>query len=122
MSIAELIEGHEVSDKRKETLEIAIAAGADDKTLIALRDAARTHKGDSMVLPAHRLEGLSRGRGWARKGQGKSVTWGERVEGGYKVTAGRWTVGGSDGFSRKGTTVWDVNHVKVGEQLWTIAS
>lgn len=108
--------------KRLERLVEAIELGASDAALEALCDAARTSRTTEITLPAHRYEGLSRGRGWARKGRGDSAVWGERVDGGYRVGPGRWVVGGSDGFSRKGETVWEVKHVAVGDQTWTVAS
>lgn len=121
MDIDTLCAGNEVSDKRREALEIASELGADDDTLIMLRDALRVNRSSTIVLPAHHYESLSRGRGWARKGKGSSTEWGERVGNGYKVGPGRWTVGGHDGFSRKWSDVWSVKHLKVGDQTWTIA-
>lgn len=117
-----LCEGHEVSDARRETLAKAIDAGANDATLSLIRDANRVARRATIVLPPHRLEGLSRGRGWARKGTRDKAEWGERVEGGYRVGPGRWTVGGNDGFSRKAETVWNVEHVRVGADTWTVAN
>lgn len=75
----------------------------------------------TICLPPHRYEGLSRGRGWARKGRGANAEWGERTDGGYRVGPGRWTVGGNDGFSRKGEVIWTVEHIRVGEETWTVA-
>lgn len=112
----------EPNPKRIERLAEAIELGASDAALEALCDAARTSKTETITLPAHRYENLSRGRGWARKGRGDSAVWGDRVDGGYRVGPGRWTVGGNDGFSRKGETVWEVKHVIVGGQNWTVAS
>jgi len=122
MTLESLCEGHEVGEKRRESLQIAIDLGADQKTLEQLRDAARIYRADYIVLPAHRYEGLSRGRGWARKGRGDSAVWGERTDDGYKVGPGRWTVGATDGFSRKATNDWTVKNIKVGDQIWTIAN
>lgn len=93
----------------------------DDTTFARISDAMRVAKSMTVVLPAHRYEGLSRGKGWARQGVGKSAVWGERVSGGYRVGPGRWTVGGNDGFRRKGETEWNVEHVTVGGETWTIA-
>jgi hypothetical protein len=107
---------------RLATLGRAIELGADDATLIALRDATRVARKDTIVVPAHRYEGLSRGRGWARLGRGGDVRWGERVDGGYRVGPGRWSVGSTDGFFRKGADVWDCEHLRVGEETWTVAS
>jgi hypothetical protein len=82
----------------------AIELGASRAALETLSEAARTSDSAEIVLPAHRYEGLSRGRGWARKGNGATVQWGDRVGGGYKVGPGRWVVGATDGFNRKDST------------------
>jgi hypothetical protein len=67
---------------------------------------------DWVTVPAHRYESLSRGRGWARLGRGKSAVWGEGVDEGYRLRSeGKWIIGGHDGFSRKGEDVWDVRRV-----------
>jgi hypothetical protein len=117
-----LIAGHDVSDSRMETLSIAMELGADEVTLATLRDALRLSRGTTIVLPAHRYESLSRGRGWARMGRGDNAIWGERTDSGdYRVGPGRWSVGGSDGYRRKDSTEWTVRHVAVGTQAWTIA-
>lgn len=122
-TLEQLLEGHEVKDSRKETLVRAIELGASDDVLETLRDALRIHRNSqTIVLPALRYEHLSRGRGWARKGRGREVTWGERVDGGYQVGPGRWTVGATDGFSRKDSCDWSVKHVQVGSETWTIAN
>jgi len=102
-------------------LEVAIALGADLETLEILRDASRISRILTIRLPAHRYEGLSRGRGWARKGRGDSVEWGEKASGGYRVGPGEWDVGATDGFSRKGSVHYVVSHVQVGPETWTIA-
>lgn len=111
-----------LSAPRIESLHLAHAAGVDDDTFVQLAKAARLARKATIVLPAHRFEGLSRGRGWARKGTGDSAVWGERVEGGYRVGPGRWSVGGHDGFSRKGSETWTVTHIAVGADTWTVAS
>lgn len=109
--------------RRLETLGIAAELGADEAVLRVIAEAVRVKRNSStIVLPAHRYEGLSRGRGWARKGRGNTAEWGERTDDGYRVGPGRWTVGGHDGFSRKGQTEWSVKHVQVGDQTWTVAS
>lgn len=93
-----------------------------DDTFRTLGDALRVSDSATIVLPMHRLEGMSRGKGWARQGKGASVVWGEREAGGYRVGTGTWTVGGNDGFRRKGEEVWTVSHVQVGTSTWTVAS
>jgi hypothetical protein len=112
----------EINPVRRERLTRAIEMGASDSVLEAICHAARTSTTATIVLPQHRFEHLSRGKGWARKGRGEKVQWGEREDGGYRVGPGRWTVGGNDGFSRKGTVEWTVQHVTVGSETWTIAS
>lgn len=107
---------------RRESLTMALALGASDAALETICDALRVARRNTIVLPRQHLETLSRGRGWARKGRGSTAVWGERVDGGYRVGPGRWTVGGNDGFSRKAETVWDVEHVTVGSETWTVAS
>jgi hypothetical protein len=108
--------------KRIERLALAIERGATDAALEAICDARRTSTTDTIVLPVQRYENLSRGKGWCRKGRGASAVWGERDDGGYRVGPGRWTVGGNDGFSRKGEDEWTVKHVTVGTETWTVAS
>jgi len=123
VTVDELLEGYEVTDSRRELLDVACAAGATRTALEAIRDAIRVSSGPLITLPAHHFEGLSRGRGWARKGRGESVVWGDRVDGGYRVGPGNWTVGASDGFRRKKSVTWAVLHVDVGDlRVWTVAS
>jgi len=112
--------GLTASEKRLESLTIAHPL-VDDVVFAELAKALRVARQPTIVLPAQRFENLSRGRGWARKGRGDSAEWGERVQGGYRVGPGEWTVGGHDGFSRKGQDEWVVEHVKVGGETWTIA-
>jgi hypothetical protein len=107
---------------RYAALQFAIDAGANEKVLAKLCEASLTSRKDTIVLPAHRFENLSRGRGWARQGRGNNVQWGEKVDGGYRVGPGKWSVGATDGFSRKGSDDWLVEHVRVGGETWTIAS
>jgi len=111
-----------VSESRNESLAIAHSAGVDDSAFRKLASATRLSRGGSIVLKAHRYENLSRGRGWARSVQSGTTVWGERVDGGYRVGEGKWSVGGHDGFSRKDSTDWKVEHVSVGDKKWTIAN
>lgn len=126
--LAALIEGRPVSDERKKTLARAIELGADEKTLGAVRDSSRVWQASTTILlPVCRLETLSHGKGWCRKGRGDGAEWGERERGKtggtfYRVGPGHWTVYGSDGFSRQDRTEWDVEHVTVGTETWTIAN
>ena len=115
-------EGRDVDDARRETLLIAIALGASDKILVAIRDAARVSHKDTIVLPPGRFEHCSRGRGWARLGKGDNVTWGERDAKGYLVGPGKWAVGSSDGYKRKDSVAWNVKHISVGAETWTVAT
>lgn len=114
--------GAECTPARRESLRRAIEAGASDAVLGQLADAPRLSRKFTIVLPAHRFENLSRGKGWCRLGKGDSAAWGERVDNGYQVGPGRWTVGASDGFSRKGQDTYTVKHVTVGTETWTVAS
>jgi hypothetical protein len=111
-----------MAEGRKRSITLAVEACSSLEILQALCDATRLARAATVDLPAHRYEGLARGRGWARKGRGGSAEWGERVDGGYRVGPGRWIVGGSDGFARRGETEWVVRHVTVGAETWTIAS
>lgn len=121
-AFAALLDGRELTEARKESLSDARALGAPIAVLVVLAEATRVRQSPKMRLPAHRFEGLSRGKGWARMGRGDSAQWGERHEdGGYEVGPGKWTVGGNDGFSRKGETKWVVKHIAVGDKTWTIA-
>jgi hypothetical protein len=106
---------------RRETLTIAQAKGATLQVLHAIANAPRVSKSDTIILPSLRYENLSRGRGWARKGKGLDAIWGERTDKGYRVGPGRWTVGATDGFSRKDSCTWTVKHVQVGSEVWTVA-
>lgn len=121
ISIDEIIGGKDINPIRRETMEIARANGATEAQLIAIRDARRTSRGETIILPTHRFENLSRGRGWCRKGKRDAAEWGEKEDGGYRVGSGRWTVGGNDGFSRKGEDVWDVKNITIGEMTVTTA-
>lgn len=107
---------------RRESLAIAMDAGADAATLATLAIALRCARKSTIVLPAHRYEHLSRGRGWARKGTGNNAQCGERVTNGYRVGPGRWIVGARDGFARKDSDAWVVTAVQVGGEVWTVAS
>lgn len=122
--LALICEGHFVSAGRRESLAKAIAAGASDAALIELREAHTTSGGpaETIVIPRGRYEHLSRGKGWARKGRGDDVEWGEKEGKGYRVGPGRWVVGSNDGFNRKDSMDWEVKHVKVGSETWTIAN
>lgn len=111
----------DIGEGRAKTLGLA-HPHVDDETFRRIGDALRVNRdGPTITLPAHRFEGLSRGKGWARKGKGDSAEWGERTEKGYRVGPGRWTVGGSDGFSRKGEDTWTVEHITIDGKVWTIA-
>jgi hypothetical protein len=111
----------DIKETRLETLTIAHPL-VDDATFAQISNALRVSRKATVILPAHRYENLSRGKGWARKGKGTSAEWGERVDGGYRVGPGRWTVGASDGFHRKDEDVWNVEHIKMGDMTWTIAN
>jgi hypothetical protein len=111
-SLMACISAEQLSDARCRTLMLAAGRGATPLDLRAIAEATRVSTGDGIIVPAHHYEGLSRGRGWARHGRGDHAVWGERVEGGYRLRlAGRWIIGGHDGFTRRGEDVWDVRCV-----------
>lgn len=117
LGIAGLLEG------RTKTVTIAHEAGVDDALIKRIAGANKLKRdSDTIVVPCNSLELCSRGSGWARLGRGGAAQWGERVDGGYRVGPGRWTVGGNDGFTRKREDVWVVEHVTVGGKVWTIAN
>lgn len=109
------------SEKRAESLALAHERGVSDTALAALAAAERLSQRQTVWLPAHHYESLSRGRGWCRQGRGDSAQWGEREDGGYRVGPGKWVVGATDGFSRRAEQRWIVRHVTVGEKTWTVA-
>lgn len=112
-----------LSPKRRESLELAAAAGASENILNRLASANRVSRKPSILLPRHRFAYLSRGRDWCRRGKGATARWGEEEDGGWRVsTPGRWIVGGNDGFSRKGEVCWDVESVPIGDETWFLAN
>lgn len=111
----------DIPETRYKTLHLAIAAGASDAVLTQLCKAARVSRKATIILPAHRFENLSRGRGWARQGTGDNVLWGEKVEGGYRCGPGKWSIGATDGFQRKDSTEWRVSNIMVGSEVWSTA-
>jgi hypothetical protein len=115
-----------INDVRQESLRRAHEAGVDDAHLIAIARATRVRRGGpTIVLPPQHLETLSRGRGWCmrlpRPRGDEPAVWGERVDGGYAVGAGRWQIVGDDGFQRRFADTWNVSHVSVGDATWTLA-
>lgn len=112
--------GIRVSGARKESLEIAADLGADDATLKTLAEAVRLRRRDTILLPA-KYAHTSRGKAWCRKGRGDNAEWGERDGNAFEVGPGDWTVFSSDGFRREQRVEWEVRHVQVGDQTWTIA-
>jgi hypothetical protein len=111
-SLMACITAEQIGDGRCRALILAASRGATPQDLRAIAEAIRVSTGDGIIVPAHHYEGLSRGRGWARHGRGDHAVWGERVEGGYRLRlAGRWVIGGHDGFTRRGETTWDVRVV-----------
>jgi hypothetical protein len=110
--LMQVISTEQIGDGRCRALMLAASRGATPQDLRDIAEAIRVSTGDGIILPAHHYETLSRGRGWARLGRGERAVWGERVEGGYRLRlAGRWVIGGHDGFARKGETIWDVRCV-----------
>lgn len=114
--------GKDVSEMRRATLARAIELGAETATLATIRDAVRVNRFAHMHLPQHRLALKSRGKGWCRKGRGDNAEWADLESSGYRVSPGKWIVGGADGYDRKGQDEWVVKHVQVGAETWTIAT
>jgi hypothetical protein len=111
-SLMQVITAEQISDARCRALLLAASRGATPQDLRAIAEATRVSTGDGITVPAHHYETLSRGRGWARFGRGKEAVWADRVEGGYRLRlAGRWIIGGHDGFTRRGEDVWNVKCV-----------
>jgi hypothetical protein len=111
-SMMACITTEKIGDGRCRALILAASRGATPQDLRAIAEAVRVSTGDGVTVPMHHYETLSRGRGWARLGRGEKAVWGERTEGGYRLRQeGRWVVGGHDGFSRRGETIWDVRRV-----------
>jgi hypothetical protein len=121
MQTIESIAALDVTDHRKSILLSALEAGATEEDFTDILACKRLELGTSVVIPQHHLEGKARGRGWARKGKGAQAVWGERTENGYRVGAGVWTVGGDDGFTRKGEDRWTVKTLTIGSLSVTLA-
>lgn len=110
-----------VSASRQESLVLAMRLGADAATLILIAEARLVARSGSIVLPG-RYTTCSRATGWARRGWGPNSEWGTFDRAGWRVAVpGRWFVESSDGFSRKERAEWDVEHISVGDQTWTLA-
>lgn len=111
-----------VSEARARTLAKAIDTGASESALEKLKAATRVEFADQIALPKGAYDHLSRGKGWARKGRGDSAEWGEKSPQGWLVGPGSWLVHSTDGFNRKSEVDWRVEHVRVGDETWTIAN
>lgn len=105
--------GETVSDVRAVSVAIAQDLGADLATLRAIISASRVSRKDTITLPRGRYGTCSRGRDWCRSSDGEFYD-------DHEVGPGKYTVGSSDGFSRKEKTPWTVEHITVGEKTWTI--
>jgi hypothetical protein len=118
-----LLAGSKCTDARRETLQLAIDAGAPRKTLVLLRDAVRVTRAPRAKLPRGRYQGCSRGRDWCRQGSGKNAVWAQLNddETAYLVGPGKWSVGSTDGFKRKSERKWIVKAIQVGSETWTVA-
>jgi hypothetical protein len=113
--------GLTVSDARAKTLVRCADAGATDAQLKAIASAELANSYGKIKLPAHRYEMLSRGRGWCRSADG--VFANDRDGSLYVVTEpGQWTVGASDGFSRKDKTTYRVQRMQIGALCVFIAA
>lgn len=110
-----------------QVIEAAKAAGATEEQLSELQAATYVAEGTEVILPANRLENLSRGRGWCgylgRRTKGQFDGFADAVDGGYEADReGRWRVGATDGFSRKRSEDYIVKRIVVGDRTFTIAS
>lgn len=112
--------GSPIKESRGVSVLIAIRAGAPWETIRTIIDAGVLGRGKTCTLPAGRYEHLSRGKGWARMGRGKDAVWGQKAAGGYVVGPGKWTVGSNDGFNHSSETKWEVSHIQVGDETWTL--
>lgn len=93
-----------------------------DKQIEAVLEAHRFSAGDHILLPSGRYDNLSRGRGWCRLGRGPDAQWAHDDGDGYIVSkTGTWTVGSTDGFSRKENLTYKVKKLKVGSSVCWIA-
>jgi len=100
---------------RAVSIYLARKKGADFKTLLKLAKAEKLSRRDWIELDRGPYDHLSRGRGWCRRKDG--VFFND-----YKVGPGEYTVGSTDGFRRTKRFNYKVEHVKVGDEVWTIAN
>lgn len=124
MTQAEWDETEKATVSRKDAaIAIAKSLGCEDAVRVFESAAAVGPQNElSVILPAGRLEAMSKGKGWARLGNGDSAVWGVKTEGGYTVNKpGNWIVGSNDGFSRKREDSYKVTRVKIGEIFWVVA-
>jgi hypothetical protein len=107
----------DVKDSRLESLRIAHGLGASPDALLRLAGARKLRRRPTVDVP------LKYRHSWARLGSGDWVEWGE-VDG-YRAVLhapGKWVVCSSDGFNQEKRTTWEVEHVQVGDETWTIAN
>jgi len=109
-----------VSAGRLTSLTLAAELGADAATLNRLVDASlRVSRTDTILLPAGQY--AHRGKSWCRSGTGASAKWGDPRDGQFRVGPGKWLVHSDDGGTRQDNTTWDVDHIHLGDQVWTLA-
>ena len=113
-AIAETLRSSASHESTIISLAIAEELGADLATLREVAEGARIRRSETIKLPRGKYCRLSRGRGWCRRSDGEFAD-------DYIVGPGSWTVGSTDGFSRKDRTEWVVRHLTVGDETWTIA-
>lgn len=112
----------DATDKRRESIRIAVELGADDDTIAKIAEAGRVGRLGYVTIPGRYLH-LSRGKGWARLGRGSNAVWGEQRSDGFRLReAGQWVIYTSDGFKREDRETWDVEMIHVGPQIWAVAS
>jgi hypothetical protein len=111
---------------RKEILKswVAVAlrkmadAPAKEKLAMArlIADCELIAVGDKIKLPQGRFGHTSRGKSWIKVSGGR-----DNFLDSYTVGAGKYTVGSSDGYTRKEKIEWKVENIQVGNEVWTVA-
>lgn len=112
----------DVSAGRLTSLTLAAELGADAATLNRLVDASlRVSRTDTILLPAGHYATAHRGKSWCRSGTGASARWADQRDGQFRVGPGKWLIHSDDGGTRQDNTTWDVDHIHLSDQVWTVA-
>jgi hypothetical protein len=114
-NLDDIIKGITVKDRRREFLLRAMELGATDDAIRTLAKSKKIFARPNGNLSPLRYESLSRGRGWCRLGKGDNVVWAQKGDDGRYIIdmEGRWSLGATDGFSRKETEEWVAKRVKI---------